>query len=281
MEENKIKALIQLLDDEDQEIYQSVYNELLKLGNNHYIFIQNQYKTVKNELTKFRLGLILQELNGLVATDKLLQWRKEGGENLLDGWALVTQYYYPMIDMLDYKKKISNWVHQIWLKTQPGMKIEQKLKIVLNFLKNNIGFNFSTSDDINLNPEYLFLNHVIDRKKGNNLSLCLLLNIIFHQLEVYTHVVSFKNYHAIRYLDHHQHLYIDVFNTDEIFKDNEVKLFLLKLNLNTNLLHYKPLSNIYLILTVLNQAKYLFEQNQNPELYQKTQELLKNIEIKF
>ncbi len=281
MEENKIKALIQLLDDSDPEIYESVYQEILKIGKNYYQFLQNQYKVCENELLKVRLGLILQELQGELITDKLLNWRKEGGESLLEGWALVTQYFYPSINILDYKKKISSWVHQIWLKTQPGMKVEQKLKIVIQFLKNQVGFSFQPSEDLYLNPEFLFLNAVIDQKKGNTFSLCLLLNIIFHQLEVYTHIVSFKDYYAIRYLDHQQHYYIDVFNSNEIFSENDVKLFLIKLNLDVNLFHYKPISNIYLMLHLLNYAKALYNQNQNHEQYQKTEELLQHIDIKF
>lgn len=281
MEEAKIKALIQLLDDNDTEIYESVYQELLKIGKKYYNFLQNQYNNSQNELLKVRLGLILQELQGDLVTEKLLNWRKEGGENLLEGWALVTQYFYPTANILDYKKKISSWVHQIWLKTQPGMKVDQKLKIVINFLKNQVGFSFQPSEDLYLNPEFLFLNSVIDKKKGNTFSLCLLLNIIFHQLEVYTHIVSFKDYYAIRYLDHQQHYYIDVFNTSEIFTENDVKLFLIKLNLDVNLLHYKPISNIYLILNLLNLAKALYNQNQNHEQYKKTEELLQYIDIRF
>lgn len=280
MEESKIQALIQLLDDEDPEIYHSVYQELLKIGKKYYYFLLNQYQKNTNEILKVRLGLILQELQGDIITEKILNWRKEGGDNLLEGWALVSQYFYPSINILEYKKKISSWVHQIWLKTQPGMKILEKLKIVLNFLK-NIGFTFSPSEDLYLNPEFLFLHTVIDQKKGNTFSLCLLLNIIYHQLEVYTHIVSFKDYYAIRYLDHHQHYYIDVFNTNEIFTENDVKLFLIKLNLDVNLLHYKPISNIYLILILLNFAKSLYDKNQNHEQFQRTENLLKYIDIKF
>lgn len=280
MEDSKIQALIQLLDDSDPEIYHSVYQELLKIGKNYYYFLLNQYQNNTNEILKVRLGLILQELQGDIVTDKILNWRKEGGDNLLEGWALVSLYFYPSINILEYKKKISSWVHQIWLKTQPGMKILEKLKIVLNFLK-NIGFTFSPSEDLYLNPEFLFLHTVIDHKKGNTFSLCLLLNIIYHQLEVYTHIVSFKDYYAIRYLDHQQHYYIDVFNTNEIFTENDVKLFLIKLNLDVNLLHYKPISNIYLILILLNLAKSLYDKNKNHEQFQRTENLLKYIDIKF
>jgi len=281
MDENKIKALIQLLDDEDKEVYQQVHKELLKLGKSYFDFLRNQYFQQENELLKLRIGYILQELQGEVVIDKLLNWRKNGGESLLEGWILVSQYFFPTLNVLEYKKKINTWVHQIWLKTQPGMKILQKLKVVLQFLKNNLGFSFMPSEDLYLNADFLFIHHVIDQKKGNTLSLSILLNIIFNQLEVYTHIISLREYYAIRYLDHQHHYYIDVFNVDEIFTENDVKLFLIKLNLDINLLHYKPISNIYLILFLLNYAKEMFTQSQNLEQLYKTEELLNQIDIKF
>jgi len=280
MEESKLKALVNLLDDNDPEVYEQVHNELLKFGKNHYDSLKNFYLKNDNEVTKLRLRIILQELQSEFLKENLLKWRKSGGENLLDGWLMVSQFFHPTLNTIDYKKKISSWVHQIWLKTQPSMKIPQKLKTVLNFLK-SIGFIFSPSEDSYQNPDFMYIHQVIDNKNGNTLSLSMLLNIIFHQLEIFTHVVSFKEYYAVRYLDHYHHYYIDVFNTDEIFHENDVKLFLLKLNLDSNLLHYKPISNIYLILFLLNYAKDLYKLNENNELYTKTQELLDYIDIRL
>ncbi|GIV43242.1 MAG: hypothetical protein KatS3mg035_0365 [Bacteroidia bacterium] len=281
MEENKIKILIQLLEDPDTEVYEAVYQEILKLGKNYYPLLESEFKSSQNELVKTRLMLILQQFQGELVTDKLLNWRKGGGESLLEGWSLVTQYFYPTFNFLDYKKKISNWVHKIWLKTRPNMKIEQKIRTVISFLEKQ-DFYFKRTDDLYTNPELMFLNTVVDQKKGNYLSICLLLNIIFHQLEIYTHVVSVEGRFFVRYLDYKEHYYVNpIIYSKDIFYEEDLKVFLIMEKKELNLLHYKPISNIYLILHLLDLLKSLYKEHQNHEQYKKAQALLEYIDIKF
>jgi regulator of sirC expression with transglutaminase-like and TPR domain len=107
--------------------------------------------------------------------------------------------------------------------------------------------NYQNQDD----PENNYINSVLDRHRGNPLSLSALYYLICHKLEIELQVVNFRVYYALRYIDKTQHFYVDAYNNGLFFTPQQVQQFLQKHFNETNVFNYKPLSNIYIILNFI------------------------------
>lgn len=277
----KLQSLLLLLDDPDEEVFHSVREELLKIGKENLYSLEAYYQTTQDTIVKERLDAVFREIKHAALIQKIYQWRLSGGEDLLEGWLLLNQYYYPQIPTAPIRNKISGWIHQIWLSLHPAMDIPMKMNKILEFINNHLQFQIKPEPEVFNEPDFMFLHYLLSHKNGNSLSLSMFINALFNALDIQSHILNFNGYFAIRYYDQKYHVYVDVFNSYSLFSAQEVKLFLEKVQLDTNLMHYKPQTNIYLILNMLEKLKELYDRNGNNELYHATQDLLKAIEIQI
>jgi regulator of sirC expression with transglutaminase-like and TPR domain len=279
MQASKFNALLKLLDDTDPTVQTQVENEFYNQGAEVLHQLEEASETTDNADLQSRIEALISRIQLGRFSDELLQWRKNGGEDLLEGWLLVTQTGNPTLNPQKYKSAVSRLTHRTWLQLNNGMSDLEKLCVINKLLFGLEGYNGNYLRP--MQPENNYLNELIDSKQGNSLSLSTLYSLLARELNIPLQIVNFHGYFALRYYTEQSHFYIDAFNKGLFFTPHQVERFLDKMELHSNVLSYKPLSRIYVVLQLIESLIMNYEQDEQHEEANRFRRLLQNIEISF
>ena len=115
MKDNKqIIALISLLDDPDEFIYNEVKNKLMSLGDETIPFLEEYWETnAMNATSQSRIEELIQEIQFDTTFSNIEKWLESDSQNLMRGALLINQIQYPDLDpklVLDTIEKIKIFI---------------------------------------------------------------------------------------------------------------------------------------------------------------------------
>ncbi len=199
MDKQKIKALIDLLDDPDQEVFEVVEKELLK--ENHRIIpaLEEKWESSFDENSQERIENLIQNLQFKQTRKLIKKWVDSPDHDLLTGFLAVDRFQYPDLNLLKVDQKIDNLRKSIWLEFNNSLTILEKTTILNHFL---FGINGYSINHNNIqSPQNCFLNQILDTKHGNPISISILYVIIARQLELPTQFIDFPRNPLIAIVD--------------------------------------------------------------------------------
>lgn len=182
MKKKRLSALIDLLDDPDEMVYQTVEKELLK--ENHLIIpdLEEKWETSFDEIYQERIENLIQDLHFKQIKKQLKIWITSKENDLLEGFLAIDGFQYPDVNLLGIHQKIEKIKNEIWLEFNNSLTLLEKTTILNHFLFNIQGFSINHN---NLNsPQNCFLNQLLDTKTGNPVSIGILYTIIARQLGI-------------------------------------------------------------------------------------------------
>jgi regulator of sirC expression with transglutaminase-like and TPR domain len=210
---------------------------------------------------------------------ELLEWRKDGGRDLLRGWYLVSKFQFPELDFQKYRNEVNRLVNKTWLELNNQMDASQKLRVI-----NHILFKMESYAPNTGRPNFphnSHLNYLIDHQQGNAVSLSLLYLMISQQLDLPVSGVILPGYFILIYKDEKQEFYIDVFNGGHAFNRARLEGYLKQVNVPEKPSYFNPTSNIYIILNLIRTIANDYAANDKPDKVAELEELLEDIDIRF
>ena len=279
MKDNEFKALISLLEDDDPEVSEHVWEKLTSMGVEGVDRLEAEWEVQHDPIIQEKLEEVIQKILSRENTDALLDWRKGGGKDLWEGWMLFSQFRYPEADLKKYKSQLSRLVHKTWLSVNDRMEPYEKLRVINHILFTLEGFK-SNKKETNF-PENNFVNYFFDQKKGNVISMSLLYLLICKQLEYPVNGVIIPGYFFLHYMDPHLEFYIDVYNGGLFYSRRDLQNFMKAINLEAKPAYFKPTSNIYILLNLIRSTAEDYRKSGKPDKAQMLDELLEDIEITF
>jgi regulator of sirC expression with transglutaminase-like and TPR domain len=242
MERKKFEALLHLLDDSDEAVIDAVDKELQSLGLEGIELLENAWERIENKIVQERIEDVIQRIQFDHFSRELEQWSSSKTPSLIEGWLLLTRFQYPTLNCKLYQNEMSRLYNKVWLQFSPQMTLDWKLREINRqlFTFDNYKANYDEPDK----PDFLYFNRLIDNKKGNSLSLCMLYLAICQELDIPLKIVNFMGFYALRYYSEFNHFYIDVFNKGLFLTPEQVKAFLNKNNIKIDLLEFEALTNI-------------------------------------
>ena len=134
-----------------------------------------------------------------------------------------------------------------------------------------------------------YINTVIESKKGNPLSICLIYSIVAQSLDLPIYGVNLPNHFVLAYMDekgsgamiNEQNefgvlFYINAFSNGVIFNTNEIKQFLDELKFDHRREFFEPCSNSAIIKRMLTNLISSFQKVGNQEKVEELK-ILRNI----
>jgi len=177
-----IDALISLLDDQDELVFNSVKEKLLSLGSAVLPKLEDSLSMVESIEHAMKLEEIITYLKREMLIDRLKQWISNENKTLIDGWLIVSAIHHPNIS----KEKIENSIQKIyreaWLEITESMTSLEKVAVINHILfKIN---NFDISENEVPNVENIVLDKLLFSKTGDVYSLTILYLIIARHLHL-------------------------------------------------------------------------------------------------
>jgi len=272
-----IHALVKLIDDPDDKVYEVVREEIKKCGADAIPILEHSWEHDYYGLVfQNRIEHLIHEIQFSEIQRQLTEWSNSQDKDLLEGAILISKYQYPGLDELKIRETIQCLRRDIWLELNDNQTSFEKVKIF-----NRIFFdlyNFSGDSKHYHSPVNSFINVVLETKKGNPLSLCLIYSIVAQSLDLPVYGVNLPNHFVLAYMDeyHSNHFgqlqneygvlfYINTFSKGTIFDVKEIEQFLNGLKIEHKREFFEPCSNTAIINRMLTNLIYAFKQIGNTE----------------
>ncbi|MEQ8338804.1 MAG: transglutaminase-like domain-containing protein [Cyclobacteriaceae bacterium] len=257
MKETELKALVSLLEDEDDEVVSHVETKLMEIGTGIIPFLEQEWESNFNPLIQRRIEDMIHGLQFELVQERLLAWKETDDNELLEGLWLVATYQYPDLDYSDLKMEVEQLYHEIWREFKADYAPLDQVRIVNNMLFNKIKFRANTKNFHS--PANSMINAVLESKKGNPITLCSIYMIIAQKLGMPIYGVNLPNLFILTYQGDGMSFYINAFNRGLIFSKEDIDHYLEHLNIPPQELFYEPCSNEDIILRCLRNLVVSFE----------------------
>ncbi len=260
----EIDALVKLLDDPDEEIYQHVQQRLLAYGNEVITHLESAWEQSLDTLLQERIENIVHTIQFNNVKEDLNLWYQSGAFDLLQGALVINRYQYPDLDEQAVINQIEEIKREIWVGMQYEMSSIEKIKLINHVFYNQYGFSGNTKN--HHDPQNSYLNQVLESKKGNQISLAIIYATLAQKLDIPVYGVNLPQHFILGYIDesnaekeHGVLFYINAFNKGAIFGKHDVDQFLRQLNLEPQPGFYSPCSNTEIIRRIIRNLISAYE----------------------
>ncbi len=260
----EIDALVKLLDDPDEEVYQHVQERLLTYGIEVVSYLESAWEQSLNTVLQERIENLVHTIQFTTLKEDLNLWFQSGAFDLLQGALIINRYQYPDLDEQQIINQIEEIKREIWVGLQYEMSSIEKIKLINHVFYNQYGFSGNTKN--HHDPQNSYLNQVLESKKGNQISLAILYATLAQKLDIPVYGVNLPQHFILGYIDDSNEekeygvlFYINAFNKGAIFGKHDVDQFLRQLNLEPQPGFYSPCSNTEIIRRIIRNLISAYE----------------------
>lgn len=293
MNEKSIQALVRLIDDPDEHIFEHVRDEIINQGTSVIPFLENSWEEEDlGLLFQSRIENLIHEIQFNHVRIELKNWIDNPTKDLLEGALIIAKFQFPNLEEEKVKYAIQEMRKSIWLEINDYQTAYEKVRI---FNKVFYGtYHFSGNSKNYHSPLNSFINTVIETKKGNPLSLCVLYSILAQSLDMPVYGVNLPNHFVLAYMDENRiasHLgqdnnygvlfYINAFSKGGIFDKNEIVEFLNGLNKPISREYFEPCTNSAIIMRMITNLIAAFQQSGNSTKVEELTELRDLFNLEF
>ncbi len=217
MKNERINALIMLLDDPSDEIFNSVEGELLKEEVVIVSQLERAWESTQDDLCQHRIENIIHNLQLKDLRNRLKTWKSDPEKKLLEGAWLVARYQYPELDFDEIDQTINRLRKDVWLEISEHFTALEKVRIINHILFDVHGFGRNKSRL--MAPQNSFICDVLDTRKGNPISLSVIYSLVAQRLGLPVYGVNLPRNFLLAYLDD------SALNNKELFSNPQSVLF--------------------------------------------------------
>src|ERR1043165_1864407 len=264
--DREISALIQLLDDTDQEVLRHVHEKLMSYGPDVIPKLEEAWTTDLNPTTHERLEEIIHQIqfDSLVKEWKL--WLSKETPDLLTGAFLLSKYYYPDASFDEVQKRLQKMRQSIWLELNYNQTPLEQVQIF-----NQVFYNYHNFKGQQASTDYqdFCINHVLENRKGNSMSVGIIYQVLANDLNLPVYGVNLIRHYILAFCKHtifdfntednlerEVMFYINPINKGSIFSRNEIKDYLEKMKVDPYNEYFVPTDNLSIL---KEEIKYLIE----------------------
>lgn len=209
------RALVKLLADEDQSVYQTVRAKILSFGNEALNWLQPS--TLSSDPVLRRRSIeIIQYLSRQEADNRFLAFCMNQSEELdvEEGAFLLAQTQYPDINISAYQALFDSYAADLKEQIAGETAVESIIAIINDFLFTQLGFH--GNEESYYDPDNSYLNRVVDRRTGNPISLCLVYLFLARRLRLPVVGIGMPGHFLCRFQSATEELFIDAFNRGKL-----------------------------------------------------------------
>lgn len=265
IDDKKIDAMIRLLDDHDEEVFQHIESSLFSLGEKIIEPLEQAWGNSFDALLQVRIENLIHKIQFDSVLKALELWKISGSFDLLQGLLIINRYQYPDLDEQKIINQLETIKREIWMQMIYEMNPVEKIRLINNVFFNSLGFsgNIKRYHD----PQNSYLNQVLETKKGNPILLASIYSIITQRLDMPVYGVNLPRHFILAYTDNYTTnteenevlFYINPFNKGQIFGKHDVLSFIKQLNLRPDPHYFSPCTNIDIILRVTRNLIFSYE----------------------
>lgn len=284
----EITALLQLMDDPDAEVFETVAGRLLDYGKAIIPRLEQLWESTLDDTVQMRIENLIHRALFQELQRKFAAWAKKENASLLDGALLVANYRYPELNKDKVLSEIEMAQKNIWLELNHYLSPLEQVNVINSILYSY--YKIQGEDNVNKEADLYCLNYLLDSKHGNSFSIGILYLVICETLDIPIFGVNLPRQFILGFFDSLYHFlspkdnpiqniqfYIDPVN-GMIYTQNDVNVYLNKINQRQSLGQIRPLSAkeiIFKMLEELSATYFLHHDEEKSEEIKQLQDILR------
>lgn len=280
MEQTKeISALLQLIDDPDEEVFGAVSSKIVEYGKPIIPNLEDLWENTPNETIQNRIELIIHKLQFADLSEDFRQWNVAGHFDLMVGSLLAAKFQYPDLATAPVLHEIEKLRRNVWLELNNYLTPLEQIRITTGILYGYYGLKGTEVSYANIND--FLLNKVVETKRGNQLSNGILYLIICDLLDIPVKAISIPKQFVLAFLkpgysteesDYMSKIefYIEP-ASGQVFSHKDIESYFKRISAPIVRSYFKPLSNKKIIQYLLEELANCFD---NEKEHYKKEELL-------
>ncbi len=266
MQQNKeIRALLQLIDDPDMEVYTSISTKLLSYGTEIIPFLELLWETSAEELVQERVEDLIHKMQLDTTRTNLESWKVQKSYDIIEGALAIAGYKYRAIDKEPIIHSIQKIKHTIWLELNNYLTPLEQTSIINKMLYGY--YKFGTDENLKKDDDLYYINKTLESNKGNALSIGIIYLHLCDLLDIPIRAVKLNKILVLGYFNelhasaHPQaSFYIDPIN-GVLYKTSDIHEYLKRIKINPSEYELTPLSNKDVIGMLLHDLSEYYAQN--------------------
>lgn len=240
MKKTELKALVSLLEDDDQEVITHVEEKIISLGETIIPFLETEWESNLNPTVQKRIEDLVHALQFELLKSRLEEWFAQDDPDLLEGMWLVATYQYPDLELQKLKQNLEQLYYEAWLEFKPEAHPYDQVKLMNSVIFNKLKFSANTKNFHS--PSNSMLNVVLDSKKGNPISLCVVYMLVAQKLKMPVYGVNLPNLFILTYKNENfdPQFYINAFSRGLIFSKEDIDNYIGELRMTPQRAFYQP-----------------------------------------
>ncbi|MEX1203161.1 MAG: transglutaminase family protein [Ferruginibacter sp.] len=281
MQENReILALLHLIDDPDEDVYNTVSEKILSFGKNIIPNLEHLWENIHNEDTQERIEMLIHRVHFRDLTNELVLW-KNNPTDLMTGALIVARYNYPDLQTEQIRQEIEKLRRNIWLELNNYLTPVETIHVV-----NSIVYKYHKQKGTEISyehPDQFLINKSLETKKGNNIGNGIVYLILCQLLDIPVRAVNIPRQFLLGYFNDQYELlnpaghpsekikfYADPL-TGQMYAHKDIESYFKRLSVPPVRAYFKPMNNIKTIQFLLEELSKCYDNQRN--LY-KMEELL-------
>ena len=273
MKENKeISALLHLIDDPDEYVYNTVSDKIISFGKAIIPNLESLWENTTNEELQERIELLIHRLHFRDLTNDFTAWAA-GDPDLLQGALLVARYHYPELNNNTVYQEIEKLKRNIWLELNSYLTPLEQINVITSILYNYYkqkGVEFAYN-----NPDDYLINKALESKKGNAVSNGLIYLVLCEMLDVPVKAINIPRQFIMAYFDQQHDLlnpvghssekinfYIDPLN-GQMYSHKDVENYFKRISVPPTSSYFRQLGNKRIIQFLLEELSKCFDNDRN------------------
>ena len=276
LENKEISALFQLIDDPDEEVFNTVTERIVSIGRAIIPNLENLWENSADEAVQERIEMIIHKLHFRDLVVEFTNW-KNGSRELLHGALLVCQYSYPEMLPTSTLQEIEKIRRNIWLELNSYLTPLEQVNVISGILYSYYKLK-GTEVSYDVTDDFL-LTKLIENKRGNAITNGILYLILCEMLDIPAKAINIPKQFILAYFDINYNFpdtskqqsekinfYIDPLN-GHVYSQKDVESYFKRILVPSIPSYYRVLNNKRIIQHLLEEFSKCFIDGNN--LYKK------------
>ncbi len=265
----ELNALISMLDEPDDSVFTEVKDRIYSFGNLALSELEVAWADLKSPLARQRAESLIRLIQRDELYLDLVSWKNFSGHDLLEGAYLAAKFHYPDISSKTIRNELMAIAGHIRMEINQSLTDLNKIRVFNHVLYRVHGFS-GNRKYLNA-PENMFLNKVLESRKGNPISLALIYLILGRMLELPVYGINLPHHFVLAFVQQKEEtrewmrsdvlFYINPFAEGTIFIADEISRYLNEIDIKQKERFYLPVKDTVVIHRLLKDMQISFNKD--------------------
>ena len=285
MWENKeITALLRLIDDPDDEVFDTVSNKILNYGRAIIPNLESLWEHTEDQSLQERIELLIHRVHFQDLQQELLEWSESRRPELLRGAIIVARYQFPDLNVPALLTQFDQIRRNIWLELNNYLTPLEHVNVFNSILYNY--YKLQGHELTEREPKHFFVNQVLESKQGNAFSIGVIYLALCELLDIPIFAVNIPRQFVFAYIDTLHHFFspdsegvqqIQFFidpTSGVVYTQKDVEAYLKKINAEEKDTYFAPVDTKRVILKMLEELCLCFRYKKEDQKADEIQQLM-------